>query len=154
MLTTTGGQTAAAGATVTIPVSLRGNGEAIAGAAFRVNLDAQQAFIDPADANSDGIPDAISFNVPAGLMRSVKLSENGASVDIAIADLSLPLTELSNDVLIKVAVTVKTAGATIPLQVSLNNASLGNTSGRNVPVDVEVEGQSAQNWLYMPVLRH
>jgi hypothetical protein len=153
VLSTTGGQSAAAGASVTIPVSLRGNGEAIAGAAFRVNLDAQQASIDPTDANNDGIPDAISFNVPVDLMRSVKLSDDGASVDIAIADLSLPLAELSNDVLVKVTVTIKTAGAAIPLQVSLNNASLGNTSGRNVPVDVEVAGQSAENNLYMPVLR-
>jgi hypothetical protein len=153
ILTVTGGQTVAAGETVEIPISLRGNGEAIAGAAFRINFDAQQVAVNPADANHDGVPDAIRFNVPVDLMRSVKVSEDGASIDIAVADLSLPLFELPDNVLVKVAVTVKQSGAAIPLQIGLNNASLGNTDGMNVPVDVEVVGQTTESWLYLPVLR-
>lgn len=153
ILTVTGGQTVAAGETVEIPISLRGNGEAIAGAAFRINFDAQQVAVNPTDANHDGIPDAIRFNVPVDLMRSVKVGEDGASIDIAVADLSLPLFELPDNVLVKVAVTVKPSGAAIPLQIGLNNASLGNTNGMNVPVDVEVVGQAMESRLYLPVLR-
>lgn len=153
ILTVTGGQAVAAGEIVEIPISLRGNGEAIAGAAFRVNFDAQQVAVNPADANHDGIPDAIRFNVPVDLMRSVKVSEDGASIDIAVADLSLPLFELPDNVLVEVAVTVKPSGAAIPLQIGLNNASLGNTNGMNVPVDVEVVGQATESRLYLPILR-
>jgi hypothetical protein len=144
---------AAAGATVEVPISLRGNGEAIAGAAFRVSFDAQQAAIDPADANQDGIPDAIRFNAPADLMRSVQVSADGASVSIAMADLSLPLFELPEGVLVTVAVQVKANGAGAPVQVSLTNASLGNTEGRNVPVEVEVAGQGSEGRVYLPLLR-
>ncbi|MCB9113632.1 MAG: hypothetical protein H6639_01575 [Caldilineaceae bacterium] len=146
-------QAAPAGATVEIPVSLRRNDAAVAGAAFRIGIDPRAALLDTADADNDGIPDGIRFNVPADLMRSVQVSEDGATIDIAIADLSLPLFELPDDVLVTVDLQVTAAGAGQPVVVSLTNASLGSTGGVNVPVEIEVAGQEAGNQIFLPVMR-
>lgn len=146
-------QSAPAGATVEIPVSLRRNDAAVAGAAFRIGIDPRTALLNTTDADNDGIPDGIRFNVPADLMRSVQVSADGATIDIAIADLSLPLFELPDDVLVTVDLQVTAAGAGQPVVVSLTNASLGSTGGVNVPVEIEVAGQEAGNQLFLPVMR-
>lgn len=146
-------QASPAGATVEFPVSLRRNGRAVAGAAFRISIDPRTALLDTTDANNDGIPNGIHFNVPGDLMRSVQVSDDGTTIDIAIADLSLPLFELPDDVLVTVDLQVTAAGAGLPVVVSLTNASLGDTSGMNVPVEIEVAGQEAGNQLFLPIMR-
>lgn len=53
--------TVMAGATFTLPVTLRPNDYAVAATAFSVDYDETWLTFDPTDSNHDGLPDAVRF---------------------------------------------------------------------------------------------
>ena len=66
-------------------------------AAFSLDYDSACLAIDPADANHDGIPDAVSVSVPADFEKSVSLNaaDTTGELDIAIWDADSPIAELA-----------------------------------------------------------
>lgn len=138
---------------IELPIALTSSGESIAGAAFTLEFDASQLTLDGTDADGDGIADAIHFNVPASLMRSVQVNEAGNRIDFAIADLSLPLQQLSDGPIVTVHLTVNQATTKTGLTIDLSNASLGNLQGRNVPVLVEVLGSGPVRHVFIPAVQ-
>jgi hypothetical protein len=95
----------------TVPVTLKTGGQAVAAAAFALKLG--DAAFDATDANGDGLPDAVTLNVPAGVTKAV------------IYGASLPLPTFSDGVL----VTVTVDGVATP---TLTQVSLSDTNGNDL----------------------
>ena len=57
------------GSTVTLPVTFTSHGEAISSVVFSLDYDEDWLSLDPADGNSDGMPDAVHFTLPVALRR-------------------------------------------------------------------------------------
>jgi hypothetical protein len=129
---------ASAGATVTVPISFRSNGNASAAAMFGINYDQTRLSFDPTDSNGDGIPDAIKFNLPSGFVGNFKLNDNG-QLQFIIADIAAPLATLRDGVLVNITLNVK---ATAENQVGAASvafatdfaASLGSQYGESIGV--------------------
>lgn len=137
----------AANGYVDLPVTFRSNGYAVAAAAFVVNYDPAKYMLDMADADQDGIPDAVTFHTPANIMRWAIMDEAG-KLKIAAAGLQLPLPALADGPIATVRLRA-TAGA--DGAISLSDASLGGTDGFGVPVTVSGPGGAAVNGgLYLP----
>lgn len=142
------GRTAANGY-IDLPVTFRSNGYAVAAAAFVVNYDPALYTLDMADADQDGIPDAVTFHTPANIMRWAIVDEAG-KLKIAAAGLQLPLPALADGPIATVRLQAK-AGA--DGAVGLSDASLGGTDGFGVPVTVSGPGgAAAAGSLYLPAI--
>ena len=119
---------AAAGDTVQLPISLTTNGNAIAAAGFTIAYDAAALAFDNTDADGDGIPDALTLDLPQGVQAWVQTGEG--VIQIAVAGISLPLPTLDDGDLATVTFSVtKTGGAA-----ALRDASVGNANGVSVSV--------------------
>ena len=53
------------GQTVVVPIAYTGNSNMISSTTFSIDFDQSLLTFDPTDADEDGVPDAIAFNVPA-----------------------------------------------------------------------------------------
>ena len=111
------------GRQTTIPVMLKSGGHAVAGVAFALELG-NSAF-DATDANGDGLPDAVTLNVPAGVTKSVVWNAQARRLEVALYGVSLPLPTLSDGVL----ATVTVDGAATP---TLTLVSLSDTNGNDL----------------------
>ena len=128
-------------------VDLAANGNAAAGAAFSLVYDPNQLAIDPADANQDGLPDAISVNAPADYLSIAQVSFAGDQVDFALVDQTAPLGAPGRRNL--VTVRFQRLDSSAP-RLTLMNASLGSTDAMQVPVAVDYAsdfGRSLQGLL-------
>lgn len=106
------------GGQTSIPVTLQSGGHAVAAVAFALELG-NSAF-DPTDANGDGIPDAVTLNVPAGVTKSVIWNAAAKRLEVVLYGASLPLPTLADGLLATVTIS---GGATPTLsQVSLSDA--------------------------------
>ncbi len=151
---------AEAGATVALPITLTTNGHSLAAAVFSLNLPADLHF-DATDADEDGIPDAVQFNVAGGFTKSAQYDAAQHRVDIWIADLALPLNTLPDGPLATVMVEVAADAATDQmLDVRFGDAppaSLGSPDGAAAAVATDdgavILGSPAQldHKLYLPV---
>ena len=138
---------------------LANNDNQIVSAGFSIQFDAQQLSFDPTDSDQDGIPDAVTFHVPNGLLNVVTFDEENNKLAVVITDLSLPFSVFSDGTMVTVGLQVNEslsacgASATI----TLTDASLGNAEGESVEVmtsDGEVSTSSkdgCQIYLYLPV---
>jgi hypothetical protein len=111
------------GAQTTIPVTLQSRGQVVAGAAFALTLG--DAAFDATDADGDGVPDAVTLNVPAGVMKSVSWNAQAKRLEVALYGASLPLPTLSDGVL----ATVTVDGEATP---TLTLVSLSDTNGNDL----------------------
>ena len=107
----------------TIPVTLKTKGQAVAAAAFALHLG--DAAFDATDANGDGVPDAVTLNVPAGVTKSLVWNAQSRRLEVALYGASLPLPTLSDGVL----ATVTVAGTATP---TLSQVSLSDTDGNDL----------------------
>jgi hypothetical protein len=138
------------GQAVEVPITLDGKGGTIAGAAFTLTYNPQQAALDMADADGDGLPDAVVFATGSSLKRSVSVDAAAGTIKIAVYGLSLPLPAIADGL---VATVRLQAVGDAPLSgLSLADAALGNSTGSNTPVEVEVGGVGALRSLYLPAL--
>jgi hypothetical protein len=138
------------GATVEVPVTLAGNGAKIAGAAFTLTYDPAQAAIDMTDADGDGLPDAVVFATGSDLKRSVSVDAANGRIKIAVYGLSLPLPTVADGEL--ATIRLQALGDQPLAGMSVIDAALGNHTGSNTPVDVEVSGTGAARSLYLPAI--
>lgn len=156
-LTVSGNLNATRGATVNVPIALTAAGNSVAAAAFSVDFDNTALSFDATDANSDGMPDAVAFNVPAGLMTSATYNAAESRVEIVITGLVPPFPLLSDGTIAMVSLTVSDDAAAGETAVSLNNGSLGSDEGASVPVEIvdgsiDISGQAAARTFYLPMI--
>jgi hypothetical protein len=140
------------GSTIAVPVTLAANGSRVAGAAFTLTYDPQTAAFDSADADGDGLPDAVVFATGSELKRSVSVDAAAGTIKIAVYGLSLPLPTVADGLL--ATVRLQALGDQPPAGINLIDAALGNDTGGNTPVDIDVEGAGANRSLYLPVITH
>lgn len=118
---------AEAGATAAVPITLQSDGN-IAAAAFTISYDVTSLRFDAADANGDGLPDALDLNLPAGVQAWAQVRDG--QIQVVVAGLSLPLSTLPNGVLATATFSVTGSSSTV----RLTNASLGDANGAEVSV--------------------
>ena len=109
------------GGQTTIPVTLKTGGHAVAAAAFALTLG-DSAF-DATDANGDGLPDAVTLNVPAGVTKSVNWNAPARRLEVALYGVSLPLPTLGDGVLATVTVNGNVTPALTQLSLSDANGN-------------------------------
>lgn len=128
------------GEAVSVPVTYSSNGNSISSTIFSIDIDQSCLAFDATDANSDGIPDAITLNLPAGFNGSATYdaSDTDGELDFFFADTFVPLASLTDGVLVTIefsAICQPAAGSTTnaPLIFATTPAvSFGNTSGQAV----------------------
>jgi Beta-propeller repeat len=141
------------GGTVTVPVNFTPGGANIAFTAFSIDYDETCLTFDPTDANGDGIPDAITFTLPAGFGKTVMFNpaDTSGEIDISIFDPSPPFALLPLSALARITFHVKpTCGAAAVSTLakvgfsSTPAVSFGDTSGQSSP-GISLDG-SVQVW--------
>ena len=139
-----------AGKTVSVPVNFTSNGHSIASTVFSVDFDQTCLAFDPTDSDQDGIPDAVTFNLPGAFDASVTFDgdDTDGELDFFIADLFPPLASLPDGTLATITFTATcqpAPGDSIIAPVGFSDdpsASFGNTEGQSVPgitIDGSVE---------------
>ena len=128
-------------ATVLVPIEFRGNGATITGLLFSIDFDEGCLLFDASDANNDGVPDDISFNLPAQFDPGITFSQSDTDgeLDVIIADFQPPLASLSDDTIATIQFTTTCqpeAGASIIARVAFSDQpspSFSDQNARSVP---------------------
>jgi hypothetical protein len=89
---------------VAAPVQLAPNGAAVAGVLFSLDIDQGCLVFDPADADRNGVPDAITIHLGPAFVVSVvyDAQDSDGELDFILADYSPPYATLPADVLVTV----------------------------------------------------
>ncbi|MHC4995830.1 MAG: PEP-CTERM sorting domain-containing protein [Planctomycetota bacterium] len=123
------------GGSVIVPVHFTGGEDLIASVLFSIDYDETALTFDPTDGNGDGIPDSISFAIPAAFSVSATYDSGDldGELDFFIVDTFPPLANLLGG---EVAVIEFDVGF-VPGEAAVNfssnpAASFGNTSGQGV----------------------
>lgn len=133
---------AAHGGLAAVPVNFTPNGNNIASLVFSVNFDHTCLSFDPTDSNADGIPDSVTFNVPAAFGRSVSYNAGDldGELDFLIADTFPPLSALPGGSLVTIMLRADQCtpppGSSVIAAVAFSTdppPSFGNTTGQAVP---------------------
>lgn len=88
---------------VHVPVDFTSGGHAIAGTIFSIDFDESCLSLNAADSDGDGVPDGVRFQIPASFLTSVSFDadDTDGELDIMIADFSLPLGSLPDQILLE-----------------------------------------------------
>lgn len=137
--------TVLAGDFVDVPIGFANNGHNISSVAFTIDLNNPCFDFDPTDSNSDGVPDAVTFNLPAGYAYSAAYDAADLALQLSAYDPTNPLLALPNfdgtgdTGLVTVefrAICQPPVGGSQFVNVFFDNspiATFGNTSGESVP---------------------
>jgi hypothetical protein len=131
----------ASGQPVTLPVTYSANGNLCSSLIFAIDFDETKLSFDPTDADEDGIPDAISLNIPAAFFTSVTYdgADTDSEIDIMITDPSIPLAGMPSRTLLNATFMVN-PGFTGLARVGFSTdppASCGTTTGQGVTVTTD-----------------
>jgi hypothetical protein len=126
-----------------VPVTLQTNGHAVVAAVF--SLDLGGVAFDATDANADGLPDAVSVNLPddVQVMALYDAADVGGELDLVL--FSDSLTPFPDGELLAVTLT----GAGMVTFSADSAASLGAADGSSVPVLAQ-DGVTAERKLFLP----
>ncbi|RME44407.1 MAG: hypothetical protein D6791_13250, partial [Chloroflexi bacterium] len=129
--------------TVTVPVNFADHGHGISTLLFSVDYDQRWLSFDPTDSDQDGIPDAITFNLPDGFDVSVTANagDTNSELDFAIAGVGSPRRVLPDGTLVTIALSVansppSTREAAVRF-VQDPTSSFVDAAGRRVPGQVD-----------------
>ena len=133
------------GRPVDVPVNFASNGHEIAAVVFSVDFDEHCLAFDPTDSDGDGIPDAVSFNLPPAFAPAAAFDpdDTDGELDLSILDPAPPLASLPDGVIATITFTPTCApdpGNVIMARVGFSDepaASFGNTAGQSVPGTTE-----------------
>ena len=145
---------ASAGSAVEAPVYFQTNGSRVSAAAFSVNIDATQLQLDPTDADQDGVPDAVSLHVPAGMFKMVQYDAAQGQIQIMLSGVVLPMPLLADGQIASIQLTgsAQASGTSTPL--TLTDVSLGDAEGNTVPAEVQtLPGSAPTPSLFLPLIR-
>jgi len=140
---------AAPGSTVAAPIILTANGHAIAAAAFTMQIDPALVF-DTTDADADGVPDAVSFNTPAGFFKMVLYDAPTRRLQVLVAGLVMPLPVLPDGAFATVHLQGAASATGGAAPINLNDVSLGSVEGNEVEVIVAPIGML--NRVFLPAV--
>lgn len=140
---------AAPGSTVAAPIILTANGNAVAAAAFTMQIDPALVF-DPADADEDGVPDAVSFNTPAGFFKMVLYDAPTRRLQVLVTGLTMPLPVLPDGAFATVHLQGAASANGGAAPINLNDVSLGSVEGNQVEVIVAPIG--LLNRVFLPAV--
>lgn len=156
-LAVSGNLQGAPGSTVNVPISLAAGGNSVAAAAFAVEFDNTALSFDTSDADGNGVPDAVQFNVPNGLMTSANYNAAESRVEIIITGLVPPFPLLSDGTIATVSLTVNSDADAGASAVTLSNSSLGSDAGASIPMEIDdgaidIAGQATEHAFYLPLI--
>jgi hypothetical protein len=145
------------GQTATVTVNFNPAGNQVAAASFALVLDPSQLAFDAADANGDGLPDAVQLTVPAGMSKSVQWNAAQNRLEVAVFGASLPLPTLGEGMLATVNLQVAATATPGATELGMALASLGDTEGQDVTVvptggTLTIGDGAARNLLYLPMV--
>jgi hypothetical protein len=135
-----------------VPLTLQTNGHNVAAFAVSLAFDPALVKLDPTDADGDGLPDAVHFQLPAGMYRLASYDAVGGRIDLVATGLVMPLPTLADGVLVTMDLTPVTAA---PATLTLSNLSLGDSEGGAVPAVAGVtDAPAAGMRLFLPAIVH
>ena len=125
------------GDALTIPITFTSNGHEISSLAFSIDFDDAWLTFDPTDADGDGTPDAVTWNIPPlyGPSVNYQVDDVDGELDFILADISPPLQGLADGVVAYVTFTAGTPGENTEAPISFSTSpapSFGNTLGQSV----------------------
>jgi hypothetical protein len=143
------------GGTVAVPVALDTAGQSVASAAFILEFDPALFGVDPADADGNGIPDAVAFTLPDSFAKSVLVDNEQGQIKVAVFGTSMPLPLLHDGVIATVTLYGKASvmGQSI---VGLERVSLGSDQGQSLTVVSDsgiITFGAANSSLFLPLLQ-
>ncbi len=116
-----------------------------------MNFDPTQFTFDATDVDQDGVPDAVTLNVPPSMLRMVDVTPG--KLNIMVAGMTMPMPELSDGIVasIQLVGSAQAAGALAP--VTLTDVSLGDVDGGSVPAEVvSLAPEGLTPGLFLPVI--
>jgi hypothetical protein len=127
------------GASVTLPVTFSSGANGISSIVFSIDYDQSRLAFNPADGDSDGFPDSITFYAPGAFMEEFthELGDSDGELDFSIADVAAPLASLPDGAIASITFTVLDPGLPAPVTTAVNfsnapQASFGDTGGQSV----------------------
>ena len=125
----------------TIPVLFTPNGQNISSIVFSIDFDQTCLAFDDTDNDQDGIPDAITMNVPSAFYGGVSYNstDTDGEIDVTIMDQMIPLASMPDSTFLEITFTPICEPPDRTTTTTLINfstdplASFGNNAGMNVP---------------------
>ena len=124
---------------VSMPVNFVSNGNELAAATFSVDFDETCLDFDPTDGDGNGVPDSVTFDVPAGMTASVSYdaSDTDGELDFVIMDMFMPFAVFQDGQIAEIVFTAKCTSATDSIAADVlfssdPELSFGDSSGRSV----------------------
>jgi len=127
------------GETVDVPIELASGDHSVAATVFAVGFDKTWLRFDPSDDDGNGIPDAVSMQLPNRYYVSVSINQDAGELRFFVTDKSLPLLKIPDGVFATITfeAVVPEDGRSREAAVVFSETpslSLGNTSGQSLPV--------------------
>lgn len=97
------------GQTVNVPIALDSDGADISGVTFSLQYDRSCLSFDPADDNSDGVPDSVSLSISTEFDRTLiaEASEDSdREIDVVLADIVYPLAAMPDGLIVSIELNV------------------------------------------------
>ena len=150
-------QQATVGATTSLTVTLNTGGNAIAAATFALGLDPAVLHFATADADEDGVPDAITLNTPAGMSKSVTWNAAAKRLEVAVFGMSLPLPTLTDGKLATVTIAVANDTMATSTPLALDLVSFSDPDGNDLPFTdqdgtLTIDTSKVQRPLFLPLV--
>jgi hypothetical protein len=123
---------------VSLPIQLDPKGKQLSSVVFSVDFDETWLDFDDSDGNNDGVPDAISLNLPAGYVAaaSYDAQDKDGEIDVVVYYPGLAPTSLPAGTLLTVQLTAGQPQSNFVAEVKSSldpNASFGSVTGTSVP---------------------
>ncbi len=130
---------------VDVDVDLSTNSNAIAATTFSVDYDETCLSFDDTDSDADNIPDALSFNLPAGFAVTAfhDLGDSDGEIDVSIADLASPIATLPDGALLTITFTSTCSPATDATIVAPTGFSSDPAATFSDDLAVDVDGSTS-----------
>jgi hypothetical protein len=159
---------ATAGGQVTVPIVLQANGGDVSSLLFSLDYDETWLSFDPTDDNQDGLPDAVTFNLPAQYVRAVTFDANDTDgeLDVMLASFAAQPAVLVDGTVLSVTLHTGTPSAMTEAAVSFSQApaaSFGNSKGQDVAgmtaagsvlIAVAPDPATPNSIIYLPLISH
>ena len=119
---------------VTVPIGFSPGEHQISSVVFALDYNPAVMGIDPTDADGNGIPDAVMFNLPPEFVAAASVDQEAEQLRVMIADVSAPLAALPEQVIVAVTWQTKsvTVGVIEPTFSAEAPASFGDAHGRHI----------------------
>jgi hypothetical protein len=140
-----------AGAMVNVPLSFDAQGASIGALVFTLKLDPAKAAFDATDADGDGNPDALHFNLADGQSAMAIYDAAAGKIHVAVFSITESMQPISGDVVSVDLLSLAGGDAGLVIE----SASASTVDGASVPVSGAMGGQAFlpdQFFNYLPVL--